>query len=106
MGIPVDFGFILQLIAVIAVASFGIAGVGGGATFAAVAVLTIMGLDITVVAILVSIEALIDMARTALNISDSMLSGVVTARVNGTLDNQQYNTDIVNNASKETELAL
>ena len=65
-----------------------------------------MGLDITVVAILVSIEALIDMARTALNISDSMLSGVVTARVNGTLDNQQYNADTINNASRETELAL
>ena len=106
MGMPVDFGFIVQLVAVIAIASFGIAGVGGGATFAAVAVLTIMGLDITVVAILVSIEALIDMARTALNISDSMLSGVVTARVNGTLDNQQYNADTINNASKETELAL
>lgn len=106
MGMPVDFGFIVQLVAVIAIASFGIAGVGGGATFAAVAVLTIMGLDITVVAILVSIEALIDMARTALNISDSMLSGVVTARVNGTLDNQQYNADTINNASRETELAL
>ncbi len=65
MGLDVDLAFILQLTAVIAIASFGIAGVGGGATFAAVAVLTIMGLDITVVAILVSIEALIDMARTA-----------------------------------------
>ena len=106
MGMPVDFGFIVQLVAVIAIASFGIAGVGGGATFAAVAVLTIMGLDITVVAILVSIEALIDMARTALNISDSMLSGVVTAKVNGTLDHQQYDADTINNASKETGLAL
>ncbi|MGF1728736.1 cation:dicarboxylate symporter family transporter [Photobacterium kasasachensis] len=93
MGIPVDMSFILQLIAVIAIASFGIAGVGGGATFAAVAVLTIMGLDITVVAILVSIEALIDMARTALNISGSMLSGVVTAKRNDSLDMTQYNAD-------------
>ncbi len=100
MGIPVDLGFIIQLVAVIAIASFGIAGVGGGATFAAVAVLTIMGLDITVVAILVSIEALIDMARTALNISGSMLSGVVTAKKNGTLDAEQYNAD---NATPSSE---
>ena len=106
MGVTVDFAFIAQLIAVIAIASFGIAGVGGGATFAAVAVLTIMGLDITVVAILVSIEALIDMARTALNISDSLLSGVVTAKVNGTLDIPQYNSDTIINASRENELAL
>ncbi len=106
MGLPVDLGFILQLVAVIAIASFGIAGVGGGATFAAVAVLTIMGLDITVVAILVSIEALIDMARTALNISDSMLSGVVTARINGTLENQQFNADERSGTARETELTL
>ena len=106
MGIPVDFSFILQLIAVIAIASFGIAGVGGGATFAAVAVLTIMGLDITVVAILVSIEALIDMARTALNISGSMLSGVVTAKKNGTLDLEQYNAEGATALTKESEAVI
>ncbi len=94
MGITIDLSFIIQLTLIIAIASFGIAGVGGGATFAAVAVLTIMGLDITIVAILVSIEALIDMARTALNISDSMLSGLVTAKRNGTLDEAKYNADI------------
>jgi L-cystine uptake protein TcyP (sodium:dicarboxylate symporter family) len=105
MGIPVDLGFIIQLVAVIAIASFGIAGVGGGATFAAVAVLTIMGLDITVVAILVSIEALIDMARTALNISGSMLSGVVTAKKNGTLDKEQYNADNATPSSESEVIA-
>ncbi|UJF16838.1 cation:dicarboxylase symporter family transporter [Vibrio sp. SS-MA-C1-2] len=95
MGIPVDLGFILQLVVVIAIASFGIAGVGGGATFAAIAVLTMMGLDITVVAILVSIEALIDMARTALNISGSMLSGLLTAHSNKTLNNEQFDAAVV-----------
>lgn len=101
MGMPVDFSFIAQLVVVITIASFGIAGVGGGATFAAVAVLTIMGLDITVVAILVSIEALIDMARTALNISGSMLSGVVTSKKNGSLNLEQYNADIEVTKAKE-----
>ncbi|WP_299660872.1 cation:dicarboxylase symporter family transporter [uncultured Psychromonas sp.] len=104
MGIPVDISFILQLIVVIAIASFGIAGVGGGATFAAVAVLTIMGLDITIVAILVSIEALIDMARTALNISGSMLSGVLTSKQNGTLNLEQYAT--TNTSNKSDDIAV
>lgn len=103
MGMDVDLAFILQLTAVIAIASFGIAGVGGGATFAAVAVLTIMGLDITVVAILVSIEALIDMARTALNISGSMLSGVVTAKTNGSLNLEQYNAEVTGKSSGDSE---
>lgn len=92
MGIPIDLSFILNLVLVVAIASFGIAGVGGGATFAAIAVLTIMGLDIRVVAILISIEALIDMARTALNISGSMLSGLITAKTNKTLDLPLYNS--------------
>ncbi len=105
MGIPIDFNFIVQLVAVIAIASFGIAGVGGGATFAAVAVLTIMGLDITIVAILVSIEALIDMARTALNISGSMLSGVITAKRNGSLNTTQYNAQSIAPIQKESEIS-
>lgn len=103
MGIPIDLSFLLQLIVVIAIASFGIAGVGGGATFAAVAVLTIMGLDITIVAILVSIEALIDMARTAVNISGSMLSGVITAKKNGTLNFDLYNTPDSQGTSKKND---
>jgi L-cystine uptake protein TcyP (sodium:dicarboxylate symporter family) len=90
-GVDIDILWMLKLVLVTAVASFGIAGVGGGATFAAIAVLSIMGLDITIAAILVSVEPLIDMARTALNISDSMLSGVVVAKHNKTLDKEIYN---------------
>ncbi len=93
MGIEIDIFFIIQLIGVIAITSFGVAGVGGGATFAAIAALTIMGLDISIVAILISIEALIDMARTSLNISGSMLSGLITAKTNETLDINVYNAD-------------
>lgn len=102
MGITIDFSFLLQLIAVIAITSFGIAGVGGGAIFAAVAVLTIMGLDITIVAILVSVEALIDMARTALNISGSMLSGLITAKNNNTLNLVQYNAQVETEADRKS----
>lgn len=90
MGIPITFAFIAKLIVVIAISSFGIAGVGGGATFAAIAVLTIMGLDITIAAILVSIEPAIDMARTALNISGSMVSGLVVSKRNHTLKEEVY----------------
>lgn len=89
-GVPITLAFIVKLVVVVVISSFGIAGVGGGATFAAVAVLTIMGLDVTIVALLVSIEALIDMARTALNISDGMLTGLITARSNKTLDLDKY----------------
>ncbi len=91
MGIDITLAFLIKLVIVIAISSFGIAGVGGGATFAAIAVLTIMGLDITIAAILVSIEPAIDMARTALNVSDSMLTGLIVAKRNKTLDEEMYN---------------
>ncbi|CAK1710305.1 cystine/sulfocysteine:cation symporter [Vibrio crassostreae] len=86
---PMDINFILSLIAIITVSSFGIAGVGGGATFAALIVLPAMGLPVTIAALLISIEPLIDMARTALNVSGAMTAGTITSRLLGKKDKQQ-----------------
>ena len=81
MGIdPLSFSFILPLVAIVAISSFGIAGVGGGATFAALVVLPAMGFPVTVAAVLISVEPLIDMARTALNVNGAMTAGVLTGR--------------------------
>lgn len=50
MGIdPLDLHFMLSLIAIVTISSFGIAGVGGGATFAALIVLPAMGLPVAIV---------------------------------------------------------
>jgi len=82
MGInPLDPGFLAMLVGVIAISSFGVAGVGGGATFSALIVLPAMGMPITLVALLISIEPLIDMGRTALNVSGAMTAGKVTSQV-------------------------
>lgn len=78
---PFAIDFIISLVAMVAISSFGIAGVGGGATFAALVVLPAMGLPVTIAALLISIEPLIDMARTALNVSGSMTAGTVTSRL-------------------------
>ncbi len=81
MGIdPLSFSFILPLVAIVTISSFGIAGVGGGATFAALVVLPAMGFPVTVAAVLISVEPLIDMARTALNVNGAMTAGVLTGR--------------------------
>jgi len=83
MGVPIDFGFIASLVLIIAIGSFGIAGVGGGATNAALVVLPAMGFPVTVAALLISIEPLIDMARTALNVNGAITSGMITSRFLG-----------------------
>lgn len=88
---PLTPSFILTLIAVVALSSFGVAGVGGGATFAALLVLSTMNLPIAIVGLLISVEPLIDMGRTALNVSGSMTAGLLTSKVTKDLDTAVFN---------------
>lgn len=85
--------FILTLIAVVTISSFGVAGVGGGATFAALIVLGAMDLPIAIVGLVISVEPIIDMGRTMLNVNDSILAGVVSSRVNDTFDDSILNDE-------------
>jgi L-cystine uptake protein TcyP (sodium:dicarboxylate symporter family) len=83
MGVDIDLNFIVSLLVIIAIGSFGIAGVGGGATNAALVVLPAMGFPVTIAALLISIEPLIDMARTALNVNGAITTGMITTRLLG-----------------------
>lgn len=77
---PLDPWWIVTLVGMVTISSVGVAGVGGGATFAALIVLPAMGLPITLVALLISVEPLIDMGRTALNVSGAMTAGTLTSQ--------------------------
>ncbi|MEX0423532.1 L-cystine transporter [Providencia rettgeri] len=94
MGInPFDPLWIATLVGIVTISSAGVAGVGGGATFAALIVLPAMGLPVTLVALLISVEPLIDMGRTALNVSGSMTAGTVTSQLMGETDKAIFNQD-------------
>ncbi|WP_417607246.1 L-cystine transporter [Oceanimonas baumannii] len=94
MGINVlDPLWLATLTGVITLASFGVAGVGGGATFAALIVLPIMGMPVALAALLISIEPLIDMARTALNVNGSMTAGTISSKLLGQTDDAVFATD-------------
>ncbi|GIO38005.1 L-cystine uptake protein TcyP [Paenibacillus antibioticophila] len=80
---PLSWDFILTLILVVTVSSFGVAGVGGGATFASLIVLSTMNLPVALAGLLISVEPLIDMGRTALNVNDSITAGVITGKILG-----------------------
>ncbi|MUK89594.1 cation:dicarboxylase symporter family transporter [Ornithinibacillus sp. L9] len=88
---PLDPWFILQLVLIIGISSFGIAGVGGGATFAALIVLSSMNMPVALAGLLISIEAFIDMGRTALNVNGAMVSGTLTSRILGKLNLKTFN---------------
>lgn len=94
MGIDVlDPLWLATLVGVITLASFGVAGVGGGATFAALIVLPIMGMPVALAALLISIEPLIDMARTALNVNGSMTAGTISSKLLGQTDQAVFAKD-------------
>ncbi len=90
---PFTISFLLPLLAIITLGSIGVAGVGGGATFAALIVLSAMDLPVALAGLLISVEPLIDMGRTALNVSGSITAGTVTSRVMGQTDLAVYNSD-------------
>ncbi|PZN12623.1 MAG: L-cystine transporter [Bacillota bacterium] len=87
---PWSPGFILTVIGVVALSSFGVAGVGGGATFASLLVLSMLNLPVGLAGLLISVEPLIDMGRTAVNVSGSMTAGLLTSRITGQLNKDVY----------------
>lgn len=104
VGREITPGFFLLMVVVITFASIGIAGVGGGATFAGITVLSALGLPVGIAGLLVAIEPLIDMARTALNVSDGMIAALVTAKTQGEMDKSIYDDktiDFVDKAKAE-----
>jgi L-cystine uptake protein TcyP (sodium:dicarboxylate symporter family) len=83
---PTSFSFMASVVAVATLGSFGIAGVGGGATFAALVVLSTLNLPVALAGLLISVEPLIDMGRTAVNVSGSMTAATVTSKLLGQTD--------------------
>lgn len=77
---PFTVSYIATLVLVVAISSFGIAGVGGGATFSAIVVLSTLNLPLELVGLLISIEPLIDMGRTALNVNGAMTAGTLSSK--------------------------
>lgn len=92
-NVEIDLQFIVTLIAVVIISSFGVAGVGGGATFASILVLSTLNLPVALAGMLISVEPLIDMGRTALNVNDSMLAGTGTAKLTKHWDKDTFDSN-------------
>lgn len=102
---PYTAAFLAPLIAIIAIGSVGVAGVGGGATFAALIVLSAMNLPVALAGLLISIEPLIDMGRTALNVSGSITAGTLASRALGETDLAVFDSDAELNLDEAEALA-
>lgn len=89
---PLSFSFLFSLLVIVAISSFGVAGVGGGATFAALMILPALGLDVTLVGLLIAIEPLIDMMRTIVNVNTATVNGIFTSKMLGSLNESLFNS--------------
>lgn len=95
---PLEPSFLIKSVIIIAIGSFGIAGVGGGATNAALITLSALGFPVGLVAILLGIEPLIDMGRTMLNVNDGMITAAATAKICKEVDMDKFNSsDTISN---------
>lgn len=80
----------ISIILAAAISSLGVAGVGGGGTFAALIAFNVLGLPIEIVGLMISIEPIIDMGRTALNVNGSIIAGVTSSKRLNLLDKSVY----------------
>lgn len=91
LGIEYSIMQYIILILVILMVSIGTVGVPGTATITATAVLAAVGLPLEVIVMLAPISSLVDMARTATNITGAATAAVIVAKRENQIDLNQYN---------------
>lgn len=94
-GTPIDLNFMIMVVMVAILGSLGIAGIPGSATMAASIMLSGIGLSqhFSLLAIVLAIDPIIDMARTMVNVAGAMTAAVSTDKELKTLDIERYNSN-------------
>ena len=94
IGVEIDFSFVVIVVLMAMLGSLGIAGVPGSATMAVSVMLTGIGFGdhFALLSIVLAIDPIIDMARTASNVSGAMTASICTDRGLKTLDVKAYNS--------------
>jgi proton glutamate symport protein len=97
-GVPMTFGQQLVMMLTLMLTSKGVAGVPRAALVVLTATLTQFGLPLEGAAILLGIDQIMDMGRTAVNVMGNCIATVVVARWEGVFDDAQmraFNADDV-----------
>jgi len=85
-GVELSFGQQLMMMLTLMLASKGVAGVPRGALVVLTATLTQFGLPLEGAAILLGVDQILDMGRTAVNVMGNCIATAVVARWEGVLD--------------------
>lgn len=94
VGLEMNIAFYLMVIVVVTIGSIGIAGVPGTATVAATVTLNGLGLGEAIphIGAVFGVDPIVDMGRTMLNVTGSMLSAVVVDKWDGHFDQDHFNS--------------
>lgn len=90
-GIHLSLTDYILLVVVSIISSIGVAGVPGPAVISTTVVLTALGLPLEGIAIVAGVEALIDMARTAVNATGTTVTTLLVANSEGEFDREAFN---------------
>ncbi len=103
-GVTLGMGGYLTVIAMSVLASIGTAGVPGVGLVMLTMVLTQVGLPIEGIALILGVDRLMDMIRTAVNITGDAVVSVIVAKSEGKLDIGIYNDPEAGASSGELEI--
>lgn len=94
VGIEMNLAFYVLLVTVVTVGSIGIAGVPGTSTVAATVTLNGLGLGAAMAHIgsILGIDPIIDMGRTALNVTGAMVSAIIIDNWEGLFNKDLYDS--------------
>ncbi|MCE9679158.1 dicarboxylate/amino acid:cation symporter [Shewanella sp. AS1] len=92
-GIPLDMTDYMLIAVTATVASVGTAGVPGSAMVMLSVTLGVVGLPLEGIAFIAAIDRVIDMIRTATNVTGDMMTAVVVGKSEGQLDEAQFYDD-------------
>lgn len=92
-GIPLTTGNLITVILTAVLASVGTAGVPGAGMIMLSMVLASIGLPVEGVALIMSIERIVDMFRTAFNVTGDVVATFVSANKEGLVDRERYLSD-------------
>lgn len=90
-GIDLGLGGYLMIILTATLASIGTAGVPSVGLVTLAMVLQSVGLPVEGIALIIGVDRLLDMTRTAVNITGDSIGAVIVAKTEGMLDEARYN---------------
>lgn len=92
-NVSLSFTDYLIIVLVSIISSIGVAGVPGPASISATVVLTAVGLPLEAIALVVAVESLIDMGRTAVNATGTTVTALLVANSEGEFDREAFDRD-------------